>query len=253
MKIWMIRRRTIVLGLCLIFCFLALCLVGKTEAWTASKVQRDLPIYCVDRGEEKLVSLTFDAAWGNEDTEQLIEILDRYGAKATFFVVGSWVDRYPESVKALHDAGHEVMNHSDTHPHMTQISKEKMKAEIDLCNQKIESITGKRPHLHRAPYGDYNNDVIQAVRECGCYTIQWDVDSLDWKDLSATEITKRVTQKVKPGSIVLFHNAAKHTPEALPGILEKLKQDGYYFVPVSDLIFTENFTIDQAGVQHQTQ
>ena len=163
--------------------------------------------------------------------------------------MGQWVDKFPESVKALSDAGHEVMNHSDTHPHMTQMSKEAMKAEIEACNQKIEQVTGKRPNLLRAPYGDYNDTVVQAARETGCYTIQWDVDSLDWKNLSAPEITKRVTEKIKPGSIVLFHNAALHTPEALPDILEKLQGEGYCFVPISQLIYYENYSIDQAGKQ----
>ncbi len=115
-------------------------------------------------------------AWGNEDTQQLIDILEKYKVKATFFVVGEWVDKFPESVKALSDAGHEVMNHSDSHPHMTQISKDKMKEEVEKCNEKIQKITGKTPTLFRAPYGDYNNDVVQTVRDCGCYTIQWDVE-----------------------------------------------------------------------------
>ena len=192
-------------------------------------------------------------AWGNEDTEQLINILNKYNVKATFFVVGDWVDKYPESVKQLSDAGHEVMNHSNKHPHMPELSKDKMRDELTACNNKIEAITGVKPILFRAPYGDYNNEVIQTVRECGSYTIQWDVDSLDWKDLSAGEITKRVLNKVKPGSIVLFHNAALHTPEALPGILEKLQSEGYRFVPISELIYTENASIDQAGCQHQNQ
>ena len=144
------------------------------------------------------------------------------------------------------------MNHSNTHPHMTQISTEEMKNEVNTCSDKIEAITGKRPNLFRAPYGDYNNDVVGAVRECGAFTIQWDVDSLDWKDLSAAEITARVTSKVKPGSIVLFHNAAKHTPEALPKILESLQGDGYTIVPISELIITENYAIDQAGMQYST-
>jgi len=183
-----------------------------------------LPIYCVDKGEDKVVSISFDAAWGAEDTMQLIEILDKFQVKATFFVVGSWVDEFPDAVKALADAGHEIMNHSNSHPHMTQISKEKMKQEVEKCNEKISAITGKTPHLFRAPYGDYNNDVVQAVRECGSYTIQWSVDSLDWKDLSASEITKRVMSKLHPGAIVLFHNAALHTPEALPDILEKAQK-----------------------------
>lgn len=253
MKIWVIRKKSIFLCMLGVLILLSFLCIGKNDALTVSKTQRDLPIYCVDKGDEKVISISFDAAWGNEDTQQLIDILNKYQVKATFFVVGGWVDNFPESVKALSDAGHEVMNHSDSHPHMTQISKEKMKEEVEACNEKIEKVTGKRPTLLRAPYGDYNNDVVQTVRECGCFTIQWDVDSLDWKDLSAAEITKRVTEKVKPGSIVLFHNAALHTPEALPGILEKLQGEGYQIVPISQLIYKENYSIDQAGMQHPNQ
>lgn len=253
MKIMVFHKRTVVIGVMVLVAVLIALYAGNNQIQTVTNMDRDLPIYCVDTGEEKKVAISFDAAWGNEDTQQLIDILEKYKVKATFFVVGDWVDKFPESVKALSDAGHEVMNHSNTHPHMTQISKEKMKEEVMECNEKIEKITGKKPNLFRAPYGDYNNDVVQAMRECGCYTIQWDVDSLDWKDLSAAEITKRVTEKVNCGSIVLFHNAAKHTPEALPGIIEKLQSDGYKFVPISELIYTENYAIDQAGKQFQKQ
>ncbi len=251
MKIFVIKRKSILFCIMVFAVVLSLIFIGRNDALMASKTQRDLPIYCVDKGDEKIASLSFDAAWGNEDTQQLIDILEKYQVKATFFVVGSWVDKFPESVKALSDAGHEVMNHSNTHPHMPQLSNEKMKEEIESCNDKIEKVTGKRPNLHRVPYGDYNNNVVQAVRECGCYTIQWDVDSLDWKDLSASEITSRVTKRVKPGSIVLFHNAALHTPEALPQILEKLQGDGYKFVPISELIYMDNYAIDQTGKQYQ--
>ena len=251
MKIWVINKKTGAMLLAIVFIFTAFIITGRNKAVTVANSKRDLPIYCVDKGDEKIVAMSFDAAWGNEDTSQLIEIMDKYQVKTTFFVVGSWVDNFPESVKEFSDAGHEIMNHSNTHPHMTQISKEKMKEEIDTCNDKIEKITGVRPHLHRAPYGDYNNDVVQTVRESGCFTVQWDVDSLDWKNLSADEITKRVTDKVKPGSIVLFHNAALHTPEALPKIIEKLQGDGYKIVPVSEIIYTENYGIDQSGKQYQ--
>ena len=183
MKIWVISKKTGILCAVLFVALLALIWVGKSDVVSVSKTQWDLPIYCVDKAEEdKVLSISFDAAWGNEDTQQLIDILEKDHVKATFFVVGGWVDNFPESVKALSDAGHEVMNHSNTHPHMTQISKEKMKEEVETCNQKIEQITGKRPTLLRAPYGDYNNDVVQAVREAGCFTIQWDVDSLETKN-----------------------------------------------------------------------
>ena len=173
--------------------------------------------------------------------------------KATFFVVGEWVDKYPESVKALHDAGHEVMNHSDTHAHLSQLSQEEITADLNACSDKIEAVTGVRPTLVRPPYGEYDDHVISAIRAMGMEPIQWDVDSLDWKDLSAGEITKRVLDKVCPGSIVLFHNAALHTPEALPGIIQELLREGYVFAPVSQLIlpgvYNADYTIDHTGRQ----
>ncbi len=224
----------------------------NAPAVMASATQRQLPIYCVQR-DQKMISISFDAAWGNEDTEQLIDILGKYDIKATFFVVGEWVDKYPESVKALHDAGHEVMNHSNTHAHMSQLSREEIIADVNACNDKIEAVTGVRPTLIRPPYGEYDDNVISAIRSIDMEPIQWDVDSLDWKDLSAADITKRVTGKVQAGSIVLFHNAAKHTPEALPGILDALLQEGYTFVPISQLILPgecgTDYTLDHTGRQ----
>ena len=188
--------------------------------------------------------------WGNDDTEQLINILKEYDAKATFFVVGAWVDKYPESVKQLSDAGHQIMNHSNTHPNMSSLSNTQKLDELNSCNKKIADITGKVPTLFRAPYGDYDNATIEATESLGMFTIQWDVDSLDWKDsATADSIAKRVINKVEPGSIVLFHNDADHTPEALPTILKTLKEQGYEFVFISDLIMTENYTIDHSGKQ----
>jgi len=221
---------------------------GQETVITVSGTARDLPIYCVGR-DHNVVSLSFDAAWGNEDTQQLIDILGKYNVRATFFVVGEWVDKYPESVKALADAGHEIMNHSDTHPHMPALTKEQMIAEVESCDDKIEAITGVRPTLFRPPYGDYNNAVVGAMRDSGHFTIQWDVDSLDWKNPGSDAIVSRVLERVNPGSIVLFHNAAPDTPAALPQIIEGLLAKNYSFVPVSELIFTENYTIDHTGKQ----
>ncbi len=214
-----------------------------------AKSERKLPIYCVDTPEKK-IAISFDAAWGNDDTGTLIEILARYNAKATFFVVGSWVDKYPESVKQLADAGHQIQNHSNGHPYMTKLSKEQMVQELSACNEKIAKITGVTPTLFRPPYGDYSNSVIEAVQSVGMYAIQWDVDSLDWKDTATPEsITKNVLNKAKNGSIVLFHNDADHTPEALPGILEQLQAQGYEFVFINDLIYKENYEIKHDGTQ----
>ena len=228
---------------------LALCLLCMVpRAAMAAATQRDLPIYCVQK-DSKVCSLTFDAAWGNEDTQQLIDILGKYNIKATFFVVGEWVDKYPESVKALHDAGHEIMNHSDNHPYFTKLSAEQIKIQLNTCNEKIAAITGVTPILFRPPYGDYNDSVVATVRECGMYCIQWDVDSLDWKDPTPDQICQRVLKRVQPGSIVLFHNAAKNTPAALPSVIEGLIQQGYSMVPVSQLILRDNFTMDHTGRQ----
>ena len=219
------------------------------QAVAAAVSKRQLPIYCVKK-DSKVVSLSFDAAWGNEDTEQLIEILGKYGVSATFFVVGAWVEKYPESVRALHDAGHEIMNHSDDHAHYPKLTADEMTADLARCNDKIEAVTGVRPTLFRPPYGDYNDKVISAVRESGMQAVQWDVDSLDWKGLSADKITARVLERVGPGSIVLFHNAAEHTPAALPGIIEGLIQQGFGFLPLSKLILTEGYEIDHTGRQY---
>ncbi|MBQ5591186.1 MAG: polysaccharide deacetylase family protein [Clostridia bacterium] len=225
------------------------CGVGWNKTLTTTANAKKLPVYCVQT-DKKQIAISFDAAWGNEDTGELIKILDKYDVKTTFFVVGEWVDKYPESVKQLSDAGHEIMNHSDSHPHMPQLSIEKMTEEINSCNDKIEKITGRRPTLFRAPYGEYSNQLIDVLAAQNMLCIQWDIDSRDWKeDYTTQKIVDGVLNNVKQGDIVLFHNAAKHTPEALPIILEKLISDGYEILPISKLILTNNFTINHEGRQ----
>ncbi len=245
-----LRRKESKKGLAVFLALLALIVTAAESPAIAARAsaERKIPIYCVRR-EDKAVSLTFDAAWGNEDTQTLIDILGKYGVKATFFVVGAWVDKYPESVKALADAGHEVMNHSDDHAHFSQLSESRIRENVNSCCDKIEAVTGSRPALFRAPYGEYDNKVISTLDSMGIRTIQWDVDSLDWKDYDAATIYKRVTENVQPGSIVLFHNAAKHTPEALGDIIEYLQVNGYAIMPVSELLLDGDYTIDHTGRQ----
>lgn len=246
MRCFVITKKHI--GLALLFA-VAVVFTCITSSRAFARENRKLPIYCVQTDEKK-IALSFDAAWGNDDTATLIDILARYNAKATFFVVGEWVDKYPESVKQLADAGHQVQNHSNNHPHMTKLSDEQMLSQLENCNNKIEAITGARPTLFRAPYGDYDNRVISTTESYGMKVIQWDVDSLDWKDsATADSIAQRVISKVKPGSIVLFHNDADHTPEALPLILDTLSKQGYSFEFVSDLIYKDNYQIDHTGMQ----
>ena len=213
-----------------------------------SASKRELPVYCVQR-DEKIVALSFDAAWGNEDTQILIDILDQYGVNTTFFVVGDWVDKYPESVRALAEAGNEVMNHSSSHAHFSALSTDEITADITVCNDKIEAITGVRPTLFRCPYGEYDDHVISAVKSANMTAVQWDVDSLDWKGIPAGQITRRVLDCVQPGSIVLFHNAAEHTPEALPAILDALIGEGYRIVPISQILLDGDCFIDSTGRQ----
>ena len=214
----------------------------------ASAAQRQIPIYCVQRDDKKL-AISFDAAWGNEDTQTLIDILSQYGVHTTFFVVGDWAEKYPESVKALHDAGHEVMSHSLHHSHFSMMSANDIAVDLREANSIISSSSGVAPTLFRCPYGEYDDHVIQTVKELGMTAIQWSVDSLDWKGISADEICERVLKRVEPGSIVLFHNAAEHTPEALPRILDTLQNEGYTIVPVSELLLEGSTTIDHAGKQ----
>ncbi len=255
MRIVVFRKNAIIAAVLLIAVTVAAVIFSGSivqSAMSTTAASRSLPIYSVKREDQK-ASISFDAAWGNEDTQQIIDILARYDVKATFFVVGEWVDKYPESVKALHDAGHEIMNHSNTHPYMTKLSAEEMLGQVNDCSDKIEKVTGVRPHLFRPPYGDYNDTVVDTLLDNGYYTIQWSIDSLDWKELSAQEITSRVTSKLEPGSITLFHNAALHTPEALPSILEYAKNNNIEFVKISELIYEENYKIDHTGQQYQVE
>ncbi|GAB6086817.1 polysaccharide deacetylase family protein [Alkaliphilus crotonatoxidans] len=209
---------------------------------------RVLPIYSVET-EEKKIAISFDAAWGDEFTDDILDILDQYQVKTTFFLVGFWVDKYPDWVKEFHNRGHEVGNHSSTHPHMSQLSKEQIKSELQETGDKIQAITGVQPTVFRPPFGDYNNLLIETAKELGYYTIQWDVDSLDWKEMGVTPVVDRVTRNVKPGSIVLFHNNAKYVAEYLPLVLQRLQEQGYEIVPVSELILKDNYTIDPSGRQ----
>lgn len=250
-KTFFLRKQYLTIPAALL-CVCALCFFANAPAYiSAAATDRQLPIYCVQR-DYKVCSLTFDAAWGNEDTQALIDIFEKYNVKVTFFVVGDWVDKYPESVKALSDAGHEVMNHSSKHAHFNSLSAEQIVSDITTCNDKIKAVTGTSPTLFRPPYGEYDDHVVATVRGMNMEPIQWDVDSLDWKDYDAQTIFNRVTSKVQPGSIVLFHNAALHTPEALPSIIEYLLGNGYTIVPVSQLILDGDYCIDHTGRQCPT-
>ena len=146
-------------------------------AVSTAATERQLPIYCVNR-DQKVCSVSFDAAWGDASTQSLVDILNQYNVKATFFVIGNWAEQYPEDVKMLHENGMEVMNHSSAHGHMNQMSSEEIIADTEKCNDQIESIIGVRPKLFRCPYGEYDDHVILAIRSIGMEPVQWDVETL---------------------------------------------------------------------------
>lgn len=231
--------------------FIVLCSITKnTGAYAVyfNGTTRKLPIYSVDRQDGK-ISISFDCAYGAEYTERLLEILDEYDVKCTFFMVEFWVKKFPDMVKKISDKGHEIGTHSKTHPKMSTLSKAEIEEELRSSIKAIEDITGKKVEVFRPPYGDYNNDLISVCENLGLYAIQWNVDSIDWKDISAKQITDRVVSKTKSGSIILCHNNGLHTAEALPYVLSNLKEKGYEFVEIGKLIYKENYKINSFGVQ----
>jgi len=208
------------------------------------------PIYRVKTDENK-IALTFDVAWGNDDLEEILDVLSEHEAKATFFVTGDWARRYPDGVKAIIANGHDVQNHSDTHPHVAKLSAEEIIADAAKCSNEIKSITGKETNYYRLPYGEYNNTVIESLSDY--QVIQWDVDSLDWKpDATVESISERVISKTQTGSILLFHVDSKTgcTADALSQIFQKFSGK-YKYVLLPELLYSEPYRIDSKGQQIQ--
>lgn len=212
--------------------------------------QKELPIYCVQT-EKPQIALSFDAAWGNEDTQQILDILAAHNIKAAFFMTGGWVAKYPEDVKKIAAAGHDLGNHSENHKNMSQLSTKEQKEELMNVHKKVKSLTGIDMVLFRPPYGDYNNELIRTTKSCGYLPIQWDVDSLDWKDYGVDSIIKTITEHkhLGNGSIILMHNGAKYTAQALDAVITRLKEKGYELIPLSQLVYYDNYRMDHEGRQ----
>ncbi len=223
--------------------------VVRKRVAVSSASHRLLPIYSVAK-TEKVLSISFDCAWGVDHTDKLLKTMADNDIRCTFFAVEFWVEKYPEYAKKIVDAGHELGTHSRSHPYMSKLTKSQIEDELTTSSNAIARVTGVKPTLFRPPYGDYNNTLVQTATALGLYTVQWDVDSLDWKNLSATEIALRVVNGAKNGSIILCHNNGLHTAEALPLIFSTLKNRGYTFVPIGELIYKDNYTLDVTGKQH---
>ena len=213
--------------------------------WTG---KRALPIYSVGREDNK-IAISFDCAWGVDSTDEILKRLDEKNVKATFFTVQFWAEKYPEYLKKVSDAGHGVGTHSATHSYMSKLSESEIENEFKTSCAAIEKVTGKPVDLFRPPYGDYDDLLINTSNNMGLYPIQWDVDSLDWKDLSASDIAQRIVSRTKSGSIILCHNNGLHTAEALPIVIDKLRANGFEFVPIGELIYKENYIVDSTGKQ----
>lgn len=216
------------------------------------KSTRKVPVYSVEMlSEEKVIALTFDAAWGADKTQGILDIMAEYDAKGTFFLVGFWIDKFESETKAIADAGFDIGNHSRNHPNMPKLSADEMKSEIEYVNDRVMDITGVKPTYFRAPFGDYNNTLMTTLEQMDMVGVQWSIDSLDWKGLSAKQIYERVVPKAKSGDIVLFHNNSDNILNALPIVLTGLRAKGFKFVKISELVACKDYTIDSNGVQHK--
>lgn len=251
MKIFCTKMKTVIgtISLSLVAILLA-SLVAITNTGTVyfGWAKRLVPIYSVQTTEKK-VALTFDAAWGSDKTAKIVSTLQENGVSGTFFLVGFWVEQNADKVKLIDEAGFDIGTHSNTHPKMSTLSSEQVKNELTKSMELITNITGKEVKFFRAPFGDYNDNLISIADSLGLKTIQWDVDSLDWKGLSAEEILTRIKNSVKNGSIILCHNNSDHILEALPLIISYLKSEGYSMVKISDLVYNDNYIIDNNGLQ----
>lgn len=221
---------------------------GNTIQTSSNVNQKLLPIYNVQT-EEKKVAFTMNCAWNADDIDSILETLNNNNTKITFFMVGDWIEKYPEAVKKIYESGNEIASHSDTHPHVNNLSYDENIEEIEKSNDKIEKETGSRTKIYRAPYGEYNDTVIKAAQDKGYFCIQWNLDTLDYTGLTGSEMWNRLDSKLKAGDIILSHNGTKHTADSLDMLIKNIKAKGFEVVKVSELIYKENYTINNNGTQ----
>lgn len=242
------KIQTYIVSVLTVFVLIVVASIGNIKTITTSATTRLLPIYNVQT-EEKKIAFTMNCAWNADDIDSILETLKNNDVHITFFMVGNWVDKYPEAVNKINDAGHEIGSHSNTHPHVNNLSANKNLEEINLSVNKIEKITGKKTDIYRAPYGEYNDTVIQTAQENGYYTIQWNLDTLDYEGLTGDQMWNRIKNKLANGSIILSHNGTEHTADSLDMLIKNIKAQGFKVTTVSDLIYRDNYTINNDGTQ----
>lgn len=233
--------------------FLGLLLIFALVYWIRilfNEQSSDLPIYKVDT-DKKEIALTFDISYNERNIDEILDILDKYNVKATFFVVGKWIDKNEEVVKKIHKNGHEIGNHSYSHTDFNKISEEEIKKELETTSKKIKNITGEDVKIFRPPYGELNENGVKTCELLGYKVVNWDVDSMDWKNIKSVYIVDRVAQNVTLGSIVLFHGDANNVGEYLENIIKYFQKNGYKMLKISDLLYEDDYYIDSSGVQRK--
>lgn len=211
---------------------------------------RLVPIYKVQR-DDKLIALTIDGAWGSNQTEALLELFERQAVPVSFFFAGIWLENNPQLVKKIIEAGHQIYNHSYSHPHFNSLDQSEIKAELLKTETIINNFQEFEPDikLFRPPYGEYNQQLIKTAREMGYQIIQWSLDSHDWMDPGKDYIIQRVMNNINSGEIILFHNNSNNVVEILSEVIPLLKQN-YKFVKIEDLIYNNNYQINSiTGLQ----
>ena len=198
-----------------------------------------------------VLALTFDDGPHPELTPKLLDILRQKGVRATFFVLGSNVAKYPDIARRIVAEGHEIANHSYSHPALTKLGSARVNEEVEGTCVEIERATGRRPASMRPPYGALNGAVERSLtQDHGLDVVLWSVDPLDWRRPGSAEVTRRLVDGAKPGAILLAHDIHPGTIEAMPETISQLKAKGYYFATVGQLRALQDVTGPVAGIVH---
>lgn len=221
------------LGFAAAFFFLLL-MLPMLANWLAVGPDKPKPVYNGNPAKPQ-VALACNVFWGEEHLPAMLDALDRHNVKITFFLGGTWVAEHPEIARELARRGHELANHSYSHPHPNSLSRESNKAQIIRTEKLVAEVTGVTTKLYAPPYGEFNATVLEAAAELGYTTIMWSIDTIDWRQPPAEKIISKVSGKLHNGAIILIHPTVP-TAQALPELLFRIKEKGFSILPVSSIL-----------------
>jgi len=248
-RILLIRRKYVAAAALILAVIGIFTIINHPAIVGVSGRQRTLPIYSVER-EDRTMSLSFNTSdTGDAHTLQILQILNAADVRATFFVTGNWVRQNEELAAKLAESGHELMNLSDDHSLLRRMTAAEIIENLEACNTVIETATGTRPTIFRAPYGGYDDKLIHLAASMGLRTVQWSIDSGDWRISDPQAIVRQVQNRAFPGGIVLMHSNLAQTAAALHAVIEGLQADGYTLIPVSELVLDCAYTTSITGRQ----